>query len=103
MIFADVMQHSRPNLEQILLAMAKALDRKIEHDSYSDDAKEAVDRSQGIDMCEPALCCSAQAASVFTSPTSSLKRQVLQSWWLSAGESDSARLKSEVLIVVKTV
>ena len=96
MIFADVMKHSRPHLEQILLAMAKAL----EHDG--DDAEEAGARSDGIDMCAPALSCSAQADSVCTAPKSILKKPGLQSWWLSAGESDGAGLKSQVLLVLKT-
>lgn len=101
LIFADVMKHSRPHLEQILSVMNQALEQDIS-EQEDPPLPEAARAARGERSPSCAAKCPGRVASTRDQHVSLPKRQpVLRSWWLSAGESDGAGLKSEVLLVLK--
>ena len=87
------MKHSRPHLQQILSVMNQALEH---HPSAQDDPPLLAPAGAARELSgeRSASRAAKVAGKVAFTPG-------LQSWWLSAGESDGSGLKSEVLLVLK--
>ena len=97
------MKHSRPHLEQILSVMNQALEQDVseQEDPSLPETYERTPLQTPLQTPCKKLG-HARVASTRAQQASLPKRQpTLRSWWLSAGESDGAGLKSEVLLVLK--